>query len=58
MMSSQSLIRAKKELKILQKELGQELTKGKQKDNISIRELKNNIKNKKLQIGVITKSLL
>ncbi|MFZ7130923.1 MAG: hypothetical protein ACOWWR_01020 [Eubacteriales bacterium] len=57
-MSSQMLIQSKKDLKLLQKKLGQELVKGKQKDLTKIRELRNSIKSKKLQIGSITKSLI
>lgn len=57
-MSSQGLIQAKKELTLLQKQLGSELNKGKHKDLEKIRELKAQIKDKKIQIGSITKSLI
>ncbi|MFZ7120606.1 MAG: hypothetical protein ACOWWH_06625 [Eubacteriaceae bacterium] len=57
-MTSEELINAKKELKRLQSQLGQELVKGKHKDIANIRSLKNNIKNQKIQIGNITKNLI
>lgn len=57
-MSADKLIVAKKELRRLQKTLGRELTKGKYKDTVVIKELKREIRMKKLQIGDITKEMI
>ncbi len=57
-MSADNLIVAKKELRKLQKTLGRELAKGKYKDTIIIKELKRDIRLKKLQIGDITKEMI
>ena len=57
-MSADNLIIAKKELRKLQKTLGRELAKGKYKDTIIIKELKRDIRLKKLQIGDITKEMI
>jgi hypothetical protein len=57
-MSADQLIAAKKDLRKLQKVLGRELAKGKYKDTIAIKALKQDIKAKKLQIGDITKAMI
>ena len=57
-MDANTLIATKKELEKLQKKLGRELAKGKYKDTVAIKELKKEIKVKKLQIGDITKAMI
>jgi len=57
-MTSDDIIKAKKELGKLQKSLGKELARGKYKDTLKIQQLRKEIRTKKLAIGVITTSLL
>ncbi len=57
-MSADTLIANKNELRKLQKRLGRELAMGKYKDTVKIKELKKEIKVKKLQIGDITKAMI
>lgn len=49
---------SKKELSKLQKQLGSEMSKGKYKNTHKINSLKKEIKNKKLEIGNITKEMV
>ncbi len=57
-MSAESLIAAKKELRKLQNTLGKEMSMGKYKDTEKIKGLKREIKEKKLNIGDITKQMI
>ena len=57
-MSAESLIAAKKELRKLQNTLGKEMSMGKYKDTEKIKGLKHEIKEKKLNIGDITKQMI
>ena len=57
-MNANVLIKAKKELRKLQIQLGREMSKGKYKDTVAIKELKKKIKIEKLKIGKITKTLI
>lgn len=52
------LINAKKELERIQKQLNKELAKGKFKDTLKIQQLRKSIRDKKIGIGDITKSML
>lgn len=57
-MSTDKLLIAKKELMNLQKQLAAQMNKGKHKDLVQIRSIKNDIKEKKMEIGTITRSLI
>lgn len=57
-MNADTLIVRKKQLGKLQKQLGRELVMGKYRDSAKIIELKKEIKNKKLEIGDITKRMI
>ncbi|MCR1897771.1 hypothetical protein NSA47_02055 [Irregularibacter muris] len=57
-MTANNLISVKKDLQKLQKQLSLEVTKGRYKDTNKIKTLKEEIKEKKLEIGNITKSMI
>jgi hypothetical protein len=57
-MTVNELTTSKKELSKLQKQLGSEMSKGKYKDTNRINSLKKEIKNKKLEIGSITRDMV
>ena len=57
-MNASVLIKEKNELRKLQKMLGREMTKGKYKDTVVIKDLKKKIKNEKIKVGTIAKTLI
>lgn len=57
-MAINQLTDSKKELKKLQKKLSSEMGKGKYRDASKIGSLKKEIKNKKIEIGNITKNMI
>ncbi|HHT50588.1 MAG TPA: hypothetical protein GXZ78_03810 [Eubacteriaceae bacterium] len=57
-MTVNELTASKKELSKLQKQLGTEMARGKYKDINKINTLKKEIKQKKLEIGNITRNMI